>query len=331
MNAYTESTTGQDYRASQLWLVLHERSDSLSDSIQTMLKIWMPKIQTVLTSGGTSPLDFTLHDAGHAFRVAERMFMIISDEVLPGLSSYELALLLLAAYLHDIGMTPECRKVALHYQYLLTGTDEELTSNEMDQFQQWLDNEEEGATPPLANGPPMPRDLQLAAELVTHYCRHKHNDWSKEWMMKNPPPKDAAGMYPNWMSDLIRLCQSHHEDKSTLIKSSFNPRAVGSGKEIVHLRYLACVLRIADILEFDPERTPEVLLHHRNITGNSLLHWQKDHNLSLREDADGLVVSARPTSAEIQHAIEQMIEEINYELRLCRVLADETHFRNAPI
>ena len=33
----------------------------------------MPSIQTVLASGGTSPKDFTLHDEGHSFRVAERM------------------------------------------------------------------------------------------------------------------------------------------------------------------------------------------------------------------------------------------------------------------
>lgn len=66
----------------------------------------MPDIERVLNAG-TSPLDFTLHDAEHSFRVAEWMARIVPDDVLPKLSVYELALLLLSAYLHDIGMAPE--------------------------------------------------------------------------------------------------------------------------------------------------------------------------------------------------------------------------------
>ena len=38
------------------------------------------------------------------------------------LGDYELALLLLSAYLHDIGMTPERGKVLSHYRLLLDGT-----------------------------------------------------------------------------------------------------------------------------------------------------------------------------------------------------------------
>jgi hypothetical protein len=44
---------------------------------------------------------------------------------------------------------------------------------------------------------------------------------------------------------------------------------------IVHLRYLAVVLRVADIL--DPERTPDVILRHRGVAPRSLDYWWKDH------------------------------------------------------
>ena len=42
---------------------------------------------------------------------------------------------------------------------------------------------------------------------------------------------------------------------------------------MVNLRYLACVLRVADILEFDPERTPDIIYRHRNISRDSRIFW----------------------------------------------------------
>jgi len=113
----------------------------------------------VLKSGGTAPTDFTLHDEGHAFRVAERMAQIMPAETIEGLSSYELAFLLFSAYLHDIGMTPKRRKVSLHYNYLLTGVLGDLNEAEGEKFQEWLDDEQDGLVPPLCNGTPTPEQL----------------------------------------------------------------------------------------------------------------------------------------------------------------------------
>ena len=83
----------------------------------------MPDIQHILVSGGTSPKDFTLHDAAHSFRVAQTMLQIIG-ECLGVLSVFDLSLLLGAAYLHDIGMTPEFKKVDAHFRFLLTAQGE---------------------------------------------------------------------------------------------------------------------------------------------------------------------------------------------------------------
>ena len=94
---------------------LAESQKADAQAVMDVLRIWMPKIQAILAIGGTSPTDFTLHDAGHALRVAQRMAEIMPPETLKGLSPFEVAFLLLTAYLHDIGMTPEQRKVTLYY------------------------------------------------------------------------------------------------------------------------------------------------------------------------------------------------------------------------
>ena len=112
---------GQSFTDTQLWQTLNQCTKPDAHAVVTALEQWLPQIQKVLRSGGSSPTDFTLHDDGHSFRVAKRMFEVIPPETVEGLSPYELAFLVLPAYLHDIGMTPGCRKVSPHYQYLLTG------------------------------------------------------------------------------------------------------------------------------------------------------------------------------------------------------------------
>jgi hypothetical protein len=328
--------SGRDWTATVFWSELSKRKAPADKQVLNFLERWVPKIQTILRSGGTSPQAFTLHDASHSFRVAEKMAEIIPSDVLPQLTTYELALLLLAAYLHDIGMTPEEGKVTLHYNYLLTGEtatvsprDQKLTDSEVSEFQQWLDNDERGLTPPLVKGTLTAEDLHLAAELVTYYCRYRHNDWSADWIRKNLSC-ETLGSYPDWLDDLILLCSSHHYDKSELLGHDFDPRPVGTPAAVVHLRYLACVLRVADILEFDPERTPEVILRHREIPPESLIHWYKNRGITLAKDGSALALSARPATAKLHRAIEVMMDDIDHELQTCRSIADETHFEVCP-
>lgn len=66
----------------------------------------MPRIEALLGEDSAGNLTFTLHDPDHAYRVAQRMADIIPADVLRRLSAYELSLLLLSAYVHDIGLAP---------------------------------------------------------------------------------------------------------------------------------------------------------------------------------------------------------------------------------
>ncbi|MFY9820772.1 MAG: hypothetical protein WAM82_05285 [Thermoanaerobaculia bacterium] len=259
------------------------------------------------------------------------MAKIVPVDVLPQLSVYELALLLLSAYLHDIGMTPEQARVQRHRRHLVFGqaTQEEggLSQEEAAEFQRWLDDERGGLMPPLAkDGKAGEADFYQADELITYYTRHKHNAWSGAWIRRNAT--GALGSYEGWVEDLVRLCQSHHEDYSDLVKDTFDPRPVGRHGEVVHLRYLACVLRVADILDVDPERTPAVLFQHRNIADKdkSIIYWWKDHEVSVNPDGPALVVHARPSSAVVEKAVRDTAEAIRRELETCGRLGREKPF-----
>lgn len=311
----------QPWDQSPLWKQIQERTAE-GDAERLLLQRAMPEIERVLRSGGTSPKDFTLHDEGHSFRVARRMVEIIPPETLAGLSAAELALLLLSAYLHDIGMTPEWGKVAAIRNYLMSEPTDGFPEDELDRLRQWL-AEREGVdfAPPVS--------LHRMEELATYYCRARHNDWSAQWIREHMPTYRQA-IYPGWMEDLILICQSHHFGYEELAQPRFDPRDRGA-HGVIHRRYLAAALRVADVLENDPERTPEVILHHRSITRSSEPYWLKDSLLNATIEGRQLTVSAYPTSALLHKAIEETVDQIESEFVVCHRLDREHPFADHPV
>jgi hypothetical protein len=322
-----ESTEYRGWQDTKLWVELLRRSEADAIDVRLTLERVMPNIEAILVKGGTSPLDFTLHDAGHSFRVSDRIHQLIPADVLPQLHVYELALLLLGAYLHDIGMTPERRKVSQHYDFLLTGAPGNLSQAEADCFQAWLDEEGEGIVPPLSPTQPTADILHRAEQIITYYCRFKHNDWGEEWI-RSHLSESKLGKYSTWLDDVVVLCRSHHEGYLELAEQSrFDSKIVGNPGRPINPRYLAMLLRAGDVLEFDPERTPEVLLRHRSVSRRSEVFWWKDHEISFVIDKNRVLISARPNDARTHRAIEQTVEQVEIELRVCKALADGVRFQ----
>jgi hypothetical protein len=287
----------------------------------------MEKLNSILRSGGTSPQDFTLHDERHSVRVADRMEQLLTDEIRDNLSDCEIALLLLAAYGHDIGMTPERKKVQDHHRHLF-GYATDLTEPEKQQFQKFLDEyPDRPITPPLSSSL---ADLNLADELAAFYVRDRHNEWSADWL-REKLVCDSFGNLQNPVEILIRLCSSHHWSHDRLRANDFDPILTnGSQPQLIHLRYLACILRLADILENDPERTPKVLYEHRNIEDRkkSLIHWRKDHAFTVDIRENQLHFHARPPDAHVHKALEELADWIDHELNGIASLGDRLPVHN---
>jgi len=313
------------WEETRLWIELEGRGDKQAKQLQVILAEVLPDAEEILDSG-SSPQNFTLHDADHAFRVAERIVDLLEAEpaLLKKVGPYDLALLLLAAYLHDIGMSPSLSRIQDHYDFLLTG-EGNLNLDEQNELQMWLDDEWDGQTPPLARAASTPHDLHLAQQMIAGYIRHRHNDWSAEWIETKVEPFASKG-YPGWVEDVVLLCQSHHFSIDQLKSPPFDPRLVGNPGTVLHLRYCACVLRIADVLDFDPERTPQVLFAHRDIGEESAIYWHKDHELAFDQAKSVISIHAQPSNALTHYAINLTVDDVDRELLGSRRLADETQF-----
>lgn len=73
-----------DWKTTKLWLLLAETCDrdpgrkASAARLRSRLELMMPDIVAVLSGGDTAASDFTLHDEGHGFRVAERMVDVLT-------------------------------------------------------------------------------------------------------------------------------------------------------------------------------------------------------------------------------------------------------------
>ncbi len=318
-----------------LWKQLKQRAKKRSNEheaapeIISQIEVWMKLIEKVLGQGHTSPQDFTLHDHEHSFRVAERMMQLVPTPHWQHISDYEVALLLLAAYLHDIGMTPQRKKLTAIHRHLLTKVDGLLTEAEAAHFRRWLDENGHDFELPLCKGAPTTADLDRADLITAFYARHQHNEWSKEWIEQHL--RGEFHFLTDWQATLILLCQSHHFDHQRLREHDFDPRSIGSmHPQRLHLRHLACILRVADILENDPERVPDIIFHHRDIASRdkSIIHWHIPHQMSITIHDGRVCVNAWPLSARAQKAIHSLADAIDSELVGCATIAEQHGFEH---
>lgn len=319
-----------DWKDTKLWGKLENKNTQEGTTIRNVLsnENFLPKIQKILAKGETAISDFTLHDEDHSFRVAELMIKVIPSETLEILSEYELMLLLLSAYLHDIGMTPSLSKVKAIQEILIDGKSINLSKTERKKLQHWLDEQDSdfelGVDKYLTENFEGHKNL---FQTIKYYCRERHNDWSGEWIDENL--KDIKiGNYTNWQEDLKNVCKSHHYGFTDLMNAKFDTLPIEN--QVVNLRYLALCLRMADVLENDPERTPDVIFQHREVSKDSTIYWYKDHSFSIdiRHDAP-IAIYARPKSAFIHKAVLDTASQIETELKLCQDIFNSEKINNA--
>ncbi|MBI5314003.1 MAG: ATP-binding protein [Methylocystis sp.] len=317
---------GQDWQKTTIWQHLESMGNAAAKTRHYVTN-WLTQVETILAKGGTAPLDFTLHDDEHSFRVAQRISQLIPDETAKHLSDIEWALLLKAAYLHDIGMNPRRDVLKQVRDFLFSGMPPEFLRNEAQELQQWLDETEPGLQPPVYEGLPPAERANKIDRLTAFFARHRHNDWSEKYIVDEAQTKGPAP-YPSWLNDLIALCKSHHYGLDELMRPKFDLRIVDVGNKLINLRYLAALLRVADILEFDPERTPPVVFNLRDVSPGSHIYWHKDQAivLGVNRDPYNLVFTARTKNAWLHKAVIETADMVDAELQNCAAIEQQNGY-----
>lgn len=224
-----------NYKESRLWAKLTKECKEPAE-IAYLEKLCDDALSLMKTVRDTFPT-YTLHDETHLNNVIFLMEELLGNKGIKLLSTGECAMLLLAACYHDIGMcyTPEQKQYELNsrrfHDYLDKNPGEYLKAKNA--------SDSEGK---------IPDDVQL------NYFRKIHHLRIHELLPENPGTnlirRDA----------LIKICESHGQD----IKDVIGALSYDSFRD-TDCVLCALLLRLADILDFDSSRAPEVLYNFQNI------------------------------------------------------------------
>jgi molecular chaperone HtpG len=250
--------------------------------------------------------EFTLHDSNHSAKVVEIMGDIIPAETMKNLNIIEVGLLILAAYLHDIGMTcsPEERK------HIINNSDDYKLLFKLDTIKnEEFHNAKRNNNHRLADF--------IEDQAFTEYLRRNHVIRTEKFIKEAETTGNFKCMWNGvpFHKHLISICNSHGEPVKSLYDLSIWPRNTLVSNKIINIQYLAIILRLADILDLDPERTPKVIYEFINPQNPiSIIEWQKHRSIiGWSISYDKVVFEAECNQPEVERALRQFIEWIEVE------------------
>ncbi len=287
---------------------------------------------------------FTMHDSNHSLKVAHLMWHILHHERRDTLTPPEIAILVISAFLHDLGMalSPEEREKRLDVNSDLwhhLEIDENL-KNTIIHLKEQASNKD--IPDPIKER--SRRKLCQAEEfLLCQDTRERHASYERyeeilnqlqQFHKKEPtnlPDVESCLSYAgdSFREKLIEICVSHNQDISFLIDNDEThierprfPNDYILGPCTADLHMSAAALRLSDILDFDRERTPPVMFHYLLPTNlapdddKSVLEWSKHLTISnWNIDKDAIVFRGHCTSHIIHHAVVQFCDDIENEIK----------------
>lgn len=268
--------------------------------------------------------EYTLHDKTHFLRVAELMSYVLGD-TLKELNDIEIGLLILSAFYHDQGMLieeKEYNSLEINELFLLFRDNWIIDHANYSEIRKQLESsfisseERERLTKLIS---------ELDSALLTDYLRESHGQRSHDYVLStftNERISSVAGS--NISNQLAKICISHVKSIEWISGGSGLQYDENIGTYKVNTIFLSLVLRLADILDFDSDRTPDVLFKSIHFTSPvSISEWQKHRDVKGWEISRELIrftmCFEHPVYEKTAHAFLDWIDsELNYSHALIR-------------
>ncbi len=233
-----------EIKNSKIYKILDERKsefiraiDAITPIIQSRLDTQIPKLFP----------EYTLHNMQHSIRVLEYISDIVLD--INNFNDFELTLMLLGALLHDIGM-------ALGKPEIDLITSNQLLPDKNINYESFVKVYGERAEQEIIRR----YHAEISGMIITQ-------DRFKQHFLLNEP----HGI--SYAKELQLLCESHTKD-ILWMENSLSKHKI-KGKYDYNLRYIAHIIRIADLLDIDQSRTPYELYKLINPKGVSDIEWRQ--------------------------------------------------------
>lgn len=282
-------------------LLVEDVTQKLSQSV---LKI-VNHVTPLLARIPENMREYTLHDETHSLKIIRIMGRIIPPETLVQLNDIELAFLILSAYLHDIGMTCSYSE----REDIIAASSEYQSLLKIDSlYEEYLEFQKIGNNRAVT---------RIEDKIFTEFLRRNHVKRSADFIESLL----SDGEFKLAVDDillykyLINICDSHGEPVACLKDNRKYPRNTLIGEKYVNIQYVSLILRMADILDLDPERTPKVIYDFVSPEDpTSIIEWKKHRSIIGWDISSNRVVfEAECTSPEVERALRIFMEWIEIE------------------
>lgn len=287
-------------------LIKKEKNLKTNESLSSKVYEIVEEVTPLLATIHENMPQFTLHDPNHSAKVIEIMSKIIPPSTLNKLNVIEIALLILSGYLHDIGMVSSKKEkegiIKTNEEFRILFKSDLEKNNKYEEFKNKKDHR--SAT-------------FIQDQVYTEYLRRNHIKRTAQYIKKKlTKGKFELNFNSIPLSDyLIAICDSHGEPVNALSNLKKWQRNTLLGEYIVNIQYLSLILRLADILDLDPERTPKVIYEFVDPTDPiSIKEWNK-HRAIIGSyiDYKQVIFSAKCKSPEVERALKEFMHLIEHE------------------
>jgi len=301
-------------------LLYKKTKDTQSQILHTQWNYDKKIIPEILQTISTIFPHYSLHDETHSITIINNIVRVLGKENIAKLSAIDLWLILEASYKHDIGMaiTAEDIKNTLK------------SKNFMDFFRDILSDKKHSLYEFTSQFKIKNRKIQYKKKqldlklhdgikfLLAEYYRSKHSKRSKKIIENNSQEfdlKNSEKLIPKRIFKILgMICDSHTQSFYDVMKLSFSE--VGIDTENAHPRFIACMLRIGDLLDLDNNRFSDVMLRTlHKIPLDTLKH--KDKHLaieSFRVDRKIIEIIARCDDYEVANIAQHWFNYLNDEI-----------------
>jgi len=269
--------------------------------------------------------EYTLHDDNHIFNMLYLAGKLIPKDLLNELSTPDIMMIILAIFLHDIGMSPQGDLINAWKNQL---SDEQALpyANEIAAFQRFRSSfvRELQEIESFQKEKQYSKAQLIEDQIITNYIRNTHADRARKLIAK-----DWVGKIKYQDTDLTptlaEICFSHNENYMALLEMEIVKLC--SVDTFLCLPFIAVILRLTDIIDFDTKRTPNILFSHLTIKNAvSLTEWVKHLSVSgWTFQKETITFSAQCSHPAIEASIRNFCDQIDDELKNCTfILANLT-------
>jgi hypothetical protein len=254
---------------------------------------------------------YTLHNQQHAENILARMEDLLGENA-QNLTALEAAILILAAYYHDIGM--------------VFTEDERSHLQDSPDFEDFL-----AAHPRMALALEGESGALLPTDVAESYCRWAHAERVFVHLnrLENPLNEALRWETVDLTLALGEICRSHNLRADALMDDAAFPTDYLGDAD---LRFCAIMLRLADILDFDRSRSPAAVYEYLGLAKSteerkqrSQSEWKKHlsvHGFKFSPEPErypGYPIRfiAGPDEPAVEHDVRQFLDTIENELRDC--------------